>query len=283
MPEYKDKILVNDTIDALKNFNVNAISADEDDDDDSSSWIDKVIDKVKDFFDDDEVKEFIDDKVKELVEDTTDLVKSGLNYIYEGGTKIIKNYMQGEQINLASDFLGLGLDEKNFFINSSSGTLSIENVRDKLIQYGDAVGNLIAYSYMASHGGEVNGKDFAKFAVLIGADDLANQLIAGSGGSSLWGGNGGDDTLIGGDGYDEFFYTVGNGNDVIQNAASNDIVNLLGVALEQITDLKVNDVAVEIGFNNGGKLRVEGNTGAGFLLGGVTYTVNQSTGVWSTR
>ena len=275
MIEYTGKILVNDDSDELKNFDVNAISADEDDDDDSSSWIDKVVDKVKDFLNDDDVQDFIND--------TVDLVKDGLNYIYKGGTKTIKNYLENEQINLASDFKGLGLDEKNFFINSSTGTLSIENVRDKLVHYGDALGNLIAYSFMASEGGEIDLSSHSTFDIIIGANDLANKLIAGSGGSSLWGGNGGDDTLIGGDGNDEFFYTVGNGNDVIQNAASNDIVNLLGVALEQITDLKVNDVAVEIGFNNGGKLRVEGNTGAGFLLGGVTYTVNQSTGVWSTR
>lgn len=249
----------------LEIYNVNAISADEDDDE-NSTWYDEIKDKITDFF-----------------EDTVDLIKDGLNYVYEGGNKLIKNYLQDEQINLASDFKGIGLDEKNFYINSSSGTLSIENIRDKLVHYGDAAGNLIAYSYMANEGGEIDLNDHTVLDVIIGANDLANKLIAGSGGSSLWGGEGGNDTLIGGDGYDEFFYTVGNGNDIIQNAASNDIINLLGVALEQITHLQVNEVAVEIGFNNGGTLRVEGNVGAGFLLGGVTYTVNQSNGVWNAK
>ena len=272
---YNDEILINENNDELKNFDVNAISADEDDDDDSSSWIDKVVDKVKDFFNDDDVQDFIND--------TVDLVKDGLNYIYKGGTKIIKNYLESEQINLASDFAGIGLDEKNFFINSSSGTLSIENVRDKLVHYGDAVGNLIAYSFMASGGGEVDLSSHSAFDIIIGANDLANKLIAGSGGSSLWGGNGGDDTLVGGDGYDEFFYTVGNGNDVIKNAASNDIVNLLGVSLGQISDALVNESAVTLKFIDGGSLRVEGNTNVGYSLGGLTYAANQSNGTWYTR
>ncbi len=70
---------------------------------------------------------------------------------------------------------------------------------------------------------------------LVG-NDYNNVLIASKGDSSVWGGNSSsNDTLIGGEGADNFFYTFGNGNDSIHNAAADDTVNLFGVELEQIS------------------------------------------------
>ena len=204
-------------------------------------------------------------------------------YTYGGGNKFISSYNQGEVVRLDSDYRGIDLIGNSFYVNSSSGQLEIKNARNKFIGYSAGDANVIAYSYVAGSAGNIDGRSMAQAEIFIGADNVSNSIHAGSGGSSLWGGNGGDDTLVGGDGYDEFFYTVGNGNDIIQNAASNDIVNLLGVSLGQISDAFVNESAVTLKFVDGGSLRVEGNTNVGYALGGLTYAANQSNGTWYTR
>ena len=102
-------------------------------------------------------------------------------------------------------------------------------------------------------------------------------------GDQLWGGAGGNDTLVGGAGYDEFFYSAGSGNDVVQNANSDDVINLLGVSLSQISGVNVNLNEVNINFNDGGSLRVEGNSNVGYRLENQTYVCNQSTGEWSVK
>ncbi len=118
---------------------------------------------------------------------------------------------------------------------------------------------------------------------MIGGDNADNQIYAGNAGSSLWGGNGGSDILTGCEGYDEFFYAIGSGNDVIRNAGSNDIVNLLEVSLDQISGVDVNTSEANLQFIDGGSLKVEGNSGIGYKLGDAVYTVNQNTGQWSQK
>lgn len=204
-------------------------------------------------------------------------------YIYSGGNKTITAYNQGEVVRLDSDYRGIDLNGNNFYVHSSSGRLEIQNARDKFIGYSAGNSNVIAYSYVAGVAGNIDGRSRSQAEIFIGADNLNNAIYAGNAGSSLWGANGGDDTLVGGNGYDEFFYTVGNGNDVIQNSSPQDIVNLLGVSLEQISDASVNESAVTLKFVDGGSLRVEGNTNVGYALGGLTYAANQSTGTWYTR
>ena len=116
--------------------------------------------------------------------------------------------------------------------------------------------------------------------MMIGAENSDNQIYAGDGGSSVWGGMGGNDQLVGGAGYDEFFYAMGGGSDVIQNAGDNDVVNLLGVSLSQITYAEVYQSEISIGFNDGGNLKLQGQAATGFMLEGVTYTADRSTGGW---
>ena len=211
---------------------------------------------------------------------STPVVKNGNSYTYYGGDGAIENYAQGEQINLASDFTGIGLDDNNFYVNSSSGSLKIENARDKLISYGTADGNLVAYSFMANNGGDIDFRSLSQFEIIIGANNQNNQIYAGSGGSSLWGGAGGNDILTGGDGYDEFFFAQGCGGDVIQNAGDNDLINLLGVTLDQITSANVSELSVNISLIDGSSLNVEGNANVGYKVEGKIYACNHSTGEW---
>lgn len=207
----------------------------------------------------------------------------GNTYNYAGGNKSIENYKEGEVVQLASDYQGIDLQENSFFVNSSSGHLEIKNARDKFIGYSAENTDVIAYSYVASRGGIVDGRGKSQAEIMIGADNGNNQMYAGNGDSSLWGGSGGDDTLIGGNAYTEFFYTNGNGNDVIQNTHSTDIVNLLGVSLNQISSYSFSESHVSLQFNDGGSLRVNGNSGIGYRVENQVYVCNQSTGQWTTR
>ena len=105
---------------------------------------------------------------------------------------------------------------------------------------------------------------------LSDADNDYYELTDGEGSRSLWGGVDGDDTLIGSDGYDEFFYLKGNGNDVINNAGDNDLINLLDINLADI-DLNsfpnaIGDNSIELKFNDGGSIKVNGISQVGFKL-----------------
>ena len=204
-------------------------------------------------------------------------------YTYNGGDKVINNYQQGEVVQLASDYQGIDVNGNSFLVKSSSGAVEIQNARDKFIGYSATNTDVVAYSYLGAKAGVIDGRDKNQAEIFIGGDHVDNQIYAGNGGSSLWGGNGGTDTLSGGDGYDEFFFAMGSGNDVIQNAGDNDVVNLLGVSLEQITYAEVSSSDIHIGFTDGGHLQLQGQSATGFKLENVTYTANRATGEWTTK
>ena len=117
---------------------------------------------------------------------------------------------------------------------------------------------------------KVDATDYSGSATLIGAtrhfedSGLINgancELRGGSGRNTLWGGIG-NDTLIGGDGHNTFFYFAnGDGDDVIQNAHSGDIIQVVG-SLEDVDLNSLNNVRTEgfmLKMNSGGTLKVSG-------------------------
>ena len=94
------------------------------------------------------------------------------------------------------------------------------------------------------------------------------------------GGAGGNDTLVGGAGYDEFIFGLGSGGDVIQNAGDNDLINLSGVTLNQITGLSASESSVNISLSDGSYLNVEGNSKVGYKIENAVFACDQSTGNW---
>ena len=213
---------------------------------------------------------------------TSFLSKEGDTYTYNGGDKVISDYQQGEVVELASDYHGIDLNGNSFFVKSSSGQLEIQNSRDKFIGY-SASGQMAAYSYVASGGGLVDGRNYSQAEIMIGGDNADNQIMAGDGGSSLWGGNGGNDTLIGSSGYDEFFYAVGSGSDIMQSVGDNDLVNLASVNLSQISGVDVSVGQVNLNFVDGGSLQVQGGSGVAYRIAEGTFAVNQYTKEWSNK
>ena len=214
---------------------------------------------------------------------SSDLTNNSADYIYDGGNQVISNYIEGEVIQL-NDIQSINLGGNNFYIVSSSGQLEIQNVRNRFVSYGYRSSDVIAYSYMGNSGGTIDGRNRPdQLGIIIGTDYSDNRIYAGNVGSSLWGGFGGNDTLTGGDGNDEFFYVTGSGSDVIQNAGDNDVVNLLGVNLSQITEVSITDSAIFVSFEDGGRLNVRGNSNVGFKLDGVTYVANRADKTWSSK
>ena len=200
-------------------------------------------------------------------------------------SSVKSSYTSYEQVTFHTEFKNFKLDGDNLRIYSSSGSLTITNVRGRTMAYANADGNPIAHSYVASSSETIDRREYSsQFEVVIGADNANNLIYAGNGGSNLWGGYGGNDTLTGAAGYDEFNYKVGSGNDVIENAGDNDIVNLNDISMSDIVSAKVDYSEISATFADGGSLKITGNSKVGFLVDGVTYYVsNRSTGAWSTK
>ncbi|MBQ9478562.1 MAG: hypothetical protein IJU71_03325 [Selenomonadaceae bacterium] len=79
--------------------------------------------------------------------------------------------------------------------------------------------------------------------VLIG-NELANTIRAGSGGASMYGGEGGDDYLIGGEGADTFVAGMGDGGTSIWDVGDNDLIVLHNINFEDIADVNANDYSI---------------------------------------
>ena len=204
--------------------------------------------------------------------------------ISAANSSVKSGYTPYEQVNFHTELKDLETKGDNLIIYSNTGSLTIANVRGQNMTYGDADGNVIGYSYVSGKSETIDRRNYSKFNVVIGADNADNVIYAGSGGSNMWGGFGGKDTLIGGAGYDVFNYKAGSGDDLVQDAGDNDLVNLNDVSMSQIVSAKVDYSEISVTFTEGGSLKITGNSKVGFLVDGVTYYVsNRSTGDWSTK
>lgn len=114
----------------------------------------------------------------------------------------------------------------------------------------------------------------------LGGNDYDNTIIAGSGDTSLWGGDGGNDLMVAGTGKDTFFYNRGNGADTINGAKDGDVVDLTNIQLDQILG-EITDTGVELKFSDGGSLTVNSTAAVEYKVGETTYIVED--GEWKTK
>ena len=143
------------------------------------------------------------------------------DYNYHGyGNVSLSNFENGGSITWNCSFNGIGVNGDEFSLYSSSGSLSIQNSRNKLIKVKTPSGEISGYAYMSSIEGIIDGRQFNDvIEVIVGANDKSNVIYAGGSNSSLWGGAGNtSDTLVGSEFADTFFYGAGDGDDVIQFA-----------------------------------------------------------------
>ena len=202
---------------------------------------------------------------------------------------MIGAYEDGARINYTADFRGLEFKGDDLVIKSTSTDprwdyfrLEICQAHGKLIDFA-AKGTSFAYAYMATGGEKIDGSNFSQLEVIIGGNNTSNEILTGSGGSSLWGGVGGNDTLIGGSGEDNFFYGKNDGKDVINNSTSNDSINLYDVRLSDITSVSYGLNSISVNLNSGGSLKINdtGNLSSKFILAdGTKWQFNHSNSQW---
>ena len=154
--------------------------------------------------------------------------------------------------------LGIEISDDDFVLKSSSGALTIENGRNKVIDFSDSYGNTGLYAYVAGNAGVVDGRAFVNFEIIVGAENKSNSLIAGIGGSNLWGGVGfSADILTGNLGFDNFTIGKNEGNDHIANAAQDDVVDLYDVSLSDIVATSENNGTLAFAFNTGNTVIIQ--------------------------
>ena len=132
----------------------------------------------------------------------------------------------------------------------------------------------------------LNASEMEGQATLVGNNN-DNVITAAQGNTSMWGGNHNEsnDTLIGGFGDDKFWYGLNEGDDVINNVESNDLINLYNIKVEDVKSLDVTATQIKATFTGGHSLTINtSNSGVGFRTeDGTTWTVDQQTRVWSTK
>ena len=198
-------------------------------------------------------------------------------FVYVDGTghDVVSNYGNEDLIKVGGTVNGVNLFG-NFALNFSNGSLTVADYQDKLITVTDGAGVVNGQAYFASTAGVLNGAGLQGVEVIVGGAFGDNLIIAGDGGSSLWGNFGGVDTLVGGAGHDEFIYTSGSGFVFVQNANVFDTVNLAGVTVDQIANIAVTTTDTTIRFTDGGAINVQG-VGVTYKLNGGTYVADRYT------
>ena len=202
---------------------------------------------------------------------------------YTGGDQTIGDY-SGEKITFSTSYTGVDFGDNAFHFHSPSGTLTVGNVRDKIVDFRDSAGNVLAKAYAANASGKIDGRGYAGYQFIVGVNGGANEIYAGASGSTLWGNSGNtSDVLTGGDGSDTFYVGKNDGSDTINNASASDNVNLYDVSLSEIVRASESNGVLDIGLSNGNTIKVQGNDNlsARFTLGdGSSWRFNRTTRVW---
>lgn len=183
--------------------------------------------------------------------------------INENGTTkfFIDNILYDEEktsATLSSKFFAK--DEKIF--DSTISYINASNAKKKL--------NIVA---SATDGATIkSGKGKDTLISGIGNDSISGGkgkdiLRGGAGADSLWGGKG-NDTLYGGEDDDTFVFYAGEGNDVIADYASGDmlqIMNKKGTGYADFKKATFKDETLTLNINGGGKLILSGVNGDAFI------------------
>ena len=195
-------------------------------------------------------------------------------FLYTDGSGVITNATTGDKINFGAEYTEFKFSNDDIILYSTAGDLLVQSIRNHVIDVADGNGNFACHVYMAGDGGDVDMRTTSGYQVISGANEQSNLIFAGNEGSSLYGGVGQYDTLVGGDGEDWFMFDYNSGIDVVKGAYSNDFVNFVGVRLDDITNIDATAGATKFALLSGAELTVDGNNGTGYLVEGKIYDIN---------
>lgn len=106
---------------------------------------------------------------------------------------------------------------------------------------------------------------------LIG-DTGNDKLFGGTGADSLWGGKG-NDTLYGDDGSDTFFYSKGDGKDVIYGFDSDDMLEITGTTFSGTYNSSKDEIYLKVGSTNKA-ITLKEFTTTSFNINGDVYQIS---------
>ena len=186
-------------------------------------------------------------------------------------------------MNFAATYAGFDFADRNLIVYATEGSVQINEAKNKLVEFADGNGNLIAHAYFAEgYEGVMDGRGYTGYELIQGSDNLFNLIYAGAYGSSLYGGTGGNDILYGNVGSDEFVYKYGDGQDNFYNIGAEDVVNLAGMNLDQIATAEITDGGVIASFKDGGGLTVHGHAGT-FIISGQRFGADFQNKTWYSK
>ena len=118
---------------------------------------------------------------------------------------------------------------------------------------------------------------------LLAGSSESHTIKGGRGNNSLWGGAGGNDILTGGTGHNEFYFGIGEGNDIITQSNDTDKVMLYNVKVSDLDAACMKDGNMVIALKDGSSLTIQNYDRQGattFQLADGTYSYDKSTGTW---
>ena len=205
--------------------------------------------------------------------------------VYTGGNQVISNYASGSKIYFGTDYAGATFDGNgNFFVGSSFGVLTVANVWDKIVDVSNMAGETFLAAYNAFLPSVIDGRVLSSRELIAGSAYGGDVIFAGTGGSSLWGGNDfANDVLIGNVRTDIFVSGKSEGSDSIVDAANTDTILLRDVTVNDIALTTSDGNTVGILFNTGNVLTISGTSGAScdvVLADGSTYWYGYDSKQW---
>ena len=121
---------------------------------------------------------------------------------------------------------------------------------------------------------------------LLAGSSESQTIKGGRGNNSLWGGAGGNDILTGGTGHNEFYFGIGEGNDIITQSNDTDTVMLYNVKISDLDAAGMKDGNMVIALKDGSSLTIQNYDRQGattFQLADGTYSYDKSTGIWNEK
>ena len=163
-------------------------------------------------------------------------------------------------------------DVNNYLGGNKSDTLSVSGESNSV--WLDGVGSSI----------EVIDASNSTGSNLIAGSSESQTIKGGRGNNSLWGGAGGNDILTGGGSYNEFYFGMGEGNDIITQSNDTDKVMLYNVKVSDLDAAGMKDGNMVIALKDGSSLTIQNYDRQGattFQLADGTYSYDKSTGTWN--
>ena len=200
--------------------------------------------------------------------------------------------MEDETIYIQDELTAVGNDliydsQIDVYLGEKDATVTVGDINDENINVWMNLDGIEGFEDFADFD-NVKTFDASSYygnAIIVGELNEGTAIYGGHGVNSLWGGGSGNDTLYGGEGPNEYYYLSNGGNDVIENAKDDEIVNLLGIQLDNF-DIQslvdgIGEDSTEIKFNDGGSIKVNSSANVQFkILDKYRWQLNSTRDQW---